>query len=147
MKKFKYRLEALLKVKEHLERERQKDHGEAVRKVMRQRDQLTDIEKKRLTTYDEQRDVLIGKMSVAEMLVYSRYLMKLKRDQLVGKQLLQALDHEAEEKRIKLVEASREKKVFEKLKERQQKKFNKEVHRLETKEDDETAVVSFRRKE
>lgn len=146
MKKFRYRLQALLKVKEHVERERQKEHGTAVRKVIIQKDELKLIDQTRLGTYDEQRDKLVGNLSVAEMLIYSRYLTKLKRDTLTGREFLRALEKDAETRRGKLVEATRDKKIYERLKEKQQDEYNQSMKRLQSKEEDETAIVGYRRK-
>ncbi len=146
MKQFKYRLQAILKVKEHLEHERQKEHGVAVRKVIVQQDELKSIDNTRLGTYDEQRDKLVGNLSVAEMLIYSRYLSKLKRDTLTGREFLRALEKDAETRRGKLVEATRDKKIYERLKEKKQDEYNQSMKRLQSKEEDETAIVGFRRK-
>jgi flagellar export protein FliJ len=60
--------------------------------------------------------------------------------------LLRGLEKEADKRREKLVEASKERKIYEKLKEKQIAKFTKEVERLENKAVDETATNGFRRK-
>lgn len=146
MKKFRFRLQALLKVREHLERERQKEHGAAVRKVLKQQAELHSIDETRALTREQQCSRMVGNLSVAEMLVYSRYLIKLRRDQAVGGQLLHVLEREAEQKRLKLLEASKQKKIYEKLKERHHQRFNVEVARLERKDSDEAATTGHRRK-
>jgi len=146
MKKFKFRLAALLKMKEHMERECQKEHGSALRKVVQQKNELTRLDGCRISEMDRQRGRLTGRLSVAEMLVYSRYLVKLKQDRVTGQEMLAVLEKDAEKKRVKLVEASREKKTYEKLKERWKEQHDLANRRAEAKEDDETAITSFRRK-
>jgi flagellar FliJ protein len=146
MKKFKYRLQALLKVKEHIERERQREHASAVQKVHQQSNELDRLDRSRDSNLSQQRDQMKENLLVAEMLVYSRYLARLKRERLAGTELLKALEEEREKKRTDLVEAAKERRVLEKLKERQLAKHNAEIEQVLTKEGDEIAVTSYRRK-
>ncbi len=147
MKKFRYRLQALLKVKEHIERERQKEHGVAVAKVMRQKRELAEVENQKDTTIEDQRERLGQRFTVADMLVYSRYIQKLRRDRVVGENLLEGLNKDAEQKRDKLVAASREKRKHEKLRDRQRERHTKQAEDMMTKDNDETALNVYRRKE
>lgn len=147
MKKFKYRLQALLRVKEHIEKERQKNHAVALQKVHRQTDELDRIDGSREENLSSQRDQMTQHVSVAEMLIYSRYLARLKREQLAGNELLHILEGEAEEKRIELVAASKDRRVLEKLKEKQSAKHHDEIDQALTKEHDEIALICHRRKE
>jgi flagellar FliJ protein len=146
MKKFKYRLEALLKAKEHIEKEKQKQHATALQQVHNQQQSLKRIDRYRKSTLYQQRRGMTGSMSVAEMLVYCRYILKLKRDTLAGGELLKALKETEQKKRQSLVEASKERKVYEKLKERRREQFNNDVSLQTTKENDEIALNSFRLK-
>jgi flagellar export protein FliJ len=146
MKQFKYRLEALRKLKKHREREKQKHFAEALARVQRQKDDLADLAATRRSQLDSQRDRLAGRISVADMLVYSRYLLKLKRDQLTGEGLLGGFEQQAESRRGELVEASKERQIQDKLKQRQLERFNAEIRSLVNKETDEIAISSYRRK-
>lgn len=85
-------------------------------------------------------------LSVAELLVYSRYLARLRRERLAGSELLKVLKKEAEHKRADLVEAARQRQILEKLKERQAAKHHAEIEHTLTKESDEIAGVHHRRK-
>jgi flagellar FliJ protein len=144
-KKFKFRLEPLLKLRRHREKERQKEHSAAAAEVHKQKLQIQSIDYSRLTALDHQRQRLSGRICVAEALVYSRYLMKLKRRRLAGTSLLHALEKEAEQKRRKLIEAARERKTYELLKEKQQLRHRAGIEKQDQKELDEVAVTSFRR--
>ena len=95
MKKFRYRLESLLKVKEHIEREKQKEHAGALSQVHQQQRQLNRIDRSKDTTLNGQRSGMLGRLSVAEMLICSRYLVKLKKDMLSGSELLKVLRQKA----------------------------------------------------
>ncbi len=144
MKKFQYRLESLLKVKAHIEKEKQKAHAGSMKKVLDQQLALTEIEIKRLRAFDQQRQRAAKHFSVAEMLVISRYAQKLRRDDALGGEFLKALEKEADQTRTDLVEASRERKKYDKLKDKLREKHHKEVNAAMVKENDETAINSFR---
>ncbi len=147
MKKFAFRLEPLLKMKAHLEKERQKEHGMAQNKALEQKRTLEQIHEERSGTLERQRVEMSGKMSVAELLIYSRYLLKLKKDSLTGGEMLKVLERNVETKRRALVEATKQKKVYEKLKERQQEKHEHMVQAQEEKEADEIAIMSYLQKQ
>ncbi|RKX23975.1 MAG: flagellar export protein FliJ [Candidatus Zixiibacteriota bacterium] len=144
-KKFKFRFEPLLKVRKHTEKERQKQLATSLKEVQDQQGMLTEMDKERLGATERQRTRMCGPISLAETLVYSRFLVKLKRQRLAGAELLHGLEKEAEQRRRKLVEAARERKIYEMLKEKQQFRHRQEMEKTEQKETDEIASSSFLR--
>lgn len=146
MKKFKYRLEALLKMKEHFEKEKQKEHALSLQRVQTQENNLSALESEKNQNLIRLKNKLNGSLSVAEMLVYGRYLIKLKRNSFSGEQMLDALQKQEEGKRSKLLEATKEKKIQEKLKEKQHEIYIDDLKLLENNENDEIAGNSFRLK-
>jgi flagellar FliJ protein len=146
MKKFRYRLQALLKVKEHIEKEKQKEHAVAMQHVHDQQDRLRKLGDDRTATVDKQREAMTGSLSVAEMLVFGRYLLNLKRQQVAEEELLKAARKVEAGKREKLLAATKERKIYDKHKEKQSEKFGEEVRLQETKENDEAAGNSHRLK-
>lgn len=143
MKKFTYRLEPVLKIKSHLEKERQKEHAVALQQVMLQQEKLAGIEAERQQTFDCQREHLVGKIQPQQLLSASRYLVKLKRDTVTGSELLRGLEREAEVRRQRLIEATKQKKIYEKHKERKKTQLLQEIEDHEKKALDEIAVISF----
>jgi flagellar protein FliJ len=143
MKRFHYRLEPLLRIKSHHEKQRQKEHATALMQVLRQKEHLTEIEADRQTTIDHQRAISGGSVSAYRLQVATRYLLKLKRDTLTGEELLKGLERETERRRLRLLDATKEKKIFEKLKERQRDQFIAEFERAEMKELDEIATRAY----
>ena len=143
MKKFRYRLEPILKIRSHVEKQRQKDHASALQQVYRQKEHLSEIDKEKTRTFEFQRTRLQGPIRTHQLLAASRYLVRLKRDTMTGTELLKGLERETERKRQLLVQASRERKIYEKLRERRQTKFNNDVEQQERKALDELAVVTF----
>ena len=144
MKKFKYRLETLLKVKTQVEKEKQRQHALTLQKVYDQKNLLTQIDHTRQENMNRQRDYLIGSLSLAEMLIYSRYFLKLKRDTVAGREILIGLEKEEDKKRQDLVQASKERKIYDKLKEKQREKYNAVIELTEKKELDEVATNIYR---
>lgn len=145
-KKFKFRLRPLLKLREHREKERQKEHAAAVGEVKKQKSHIDSIDTDRIGTFDCQRRRLTGSLSVAEALVCSRYLVKLKRERMAGVELLHALEKGTEQKRQELVIAARERKTFELLREKQKLRHDQGIEKQDQKELDEVAIGLFRRK-
>jgi len=145
-KKFRFRFEPMLKVRKHIEKERQKDHAEALGAVNLQKQQLSTIDQERIGTMEHLRQQQRGPLSLAEMLICSRYLLRLKRERVTGSELLFGLEKKAEDKRQELVQAAKERKIYELLKEKQGLRHRQEVDKAELKEIDDVATDNFRRK-
>jgi flagellar FliJ protein len=132
MKKFKYRLETMLKLKEHAERERQKDHARAMGDVHRQKEKLAEIGSARERAVDYQRQQVQKHLSIVTMLSCSRYLLRLKGETMLGREALTGLERTAEKKRQRLVEAARQRRIYERLREKQKERYYEEIEHTET---------------
>ncbi|MCX6826904.1 MAG: flagellar FliJ family protein [candidate division Zixibacteria bacterium] len=139
MKKFRFRLEKLLQLKVHVEKDKQKLLGIAARKVTEQETFLLELKATRLTTQKAARSCLTGTLNPNLLLGYSRYFIKLKKNELAGREILKAYLTEREKKRLELVEATKQKKIYEKLKERKLQLYHKEIDSLLQKELDESS--------
>jgi len=144
VKKFRFRLEALLKLREHTEREKQKELAGAVKQVVAQTRTLHEIADRNRDTIDGKRERLGGTVSVAEMQLYSRYQHRLKRDTIGATEFLRVLKKTEAEKRQDLLEATRRKKIYEKLKERRSRQHYREIEHESTQEADEVGLNSYR---
>ena len=133
-------------MKEHFEKEKQKEHALSLQRVQTQENNLSALESEKNQNLIRLKNKLNGSLSVAEMLVYGRYLIKLKRNSFSGEQMLDALQKQEEGKRSELLEATKEKKIQEKLKEKQQEIYIDDLKLLENNENDEIAGNSFRLK-
>jgi len=146
VKKFQYRLQPLLKVKSEIEKRRQKELAEVHRRIILQQDRLDGLEQEKLSAQNRQRENLSGKITVAEMLVYARYFMKLKRQKISDHEMLRVLEIDFEKKRQILLAASIERKKYEKLKEIQESKHVAELNKREAKQSDEFGRISHHNK-
>ncbi|MCH7946242.1 MAG: flagellar export protein FliJ [candidate division Zixibacteria bacterium] len=143
MKKFKYRFEPLLKVKSEIEKQKQKEFAQVKQKVNSQTQEIQQVDKNFDNSLNKQRQVQKNKISVAEMLVYGRYFVKLKKENLSNNEMLKALNVELEKTRKSLVESTTEKKKYEKLKENLLIRYKSDFTKAETKDNDEIASNNY----
>jgi flagellar FliJ protein len=143
MKKFRFRLERMLQIKEHLEKERQKEMGLATQKVFNQENYLDSLDQNRQDTQQSLRQFLTGSLSTFQLLNYSRYFIKIKKNELTGREVLKVYQRDQEKKRLELLEATKQKRIYEKLKERKREKHLKEIDLLSQKDQDELATRMF----
>lgn len=144
MKKYHFRLEPLLNVRKHVEKQRQKELAAAVQQVNAQKAHIDKLAAKKIETAEAQRGIQGGKLSVYQLQSYSRYFVLLKKEAMAGQELLRGFERDADQKRRKLIEAAKQRKIFEKLKDTQQTKFYKDIDEAEKKEADEIGLNSFR---
>ncbi len=142
MKKFRFRLEALLKVRSEIEKQKQRELAEVHRRIILQQEKLAGLDQEQLSAQNSQRENLSGKITVSQMLLYTRYFMKLKRQKISDKELLRVLDFDFEKKRQSLLAASIERKKYEKLKEMQKTQYLAEFNKQSAKEADEFGRIS-----
>ena len=143
MKKFKYRFEPLLKVKSEIEKQKQKEFAQVKQNVNSQTQKIKQTDKNFNNSLDRQRQGQTNKISVAEMLVYGRYFVKLKKENITNNEMLRALNVELEKKRKSLVESTTEKKKYEKLKENLLVRHKSDFTKAETKDNDEIASNNY----
>ncbi len=143
MKKFKYRFEPLLKVKSEIEKQKQKEFAQVKQKVNSQTQEIQQVDKNFDNSLNKQRQIQKNKISVAEMLVYGRYFVKLKKENLSNNEMLKALNVELEKTRKSLVESTTEKKKYEKLKENLLIRYKSDFTKAETKDNDEIASNNY----
>jgi flagellar FliJ protein len=146
MKKFKFRLEPLLKIKAHIEREKQKHLALAAQQVVAQETYLHELNRDRQAAQNEQRGYLSGMLKPNLLLNYSRYFLKLKKNELTGSEILKVYRIEREKRRQDLLEATKQKKIYEKLKEHKKDSYQKEMETIIRKEQDDIASKMFHRK-
>ncbi len=146
IKKFRFRLEKVLQLKSHLEAEKQKELALSTQKVLHQVHAINEIDRVRGECCDKERRHLTGNVDPIHLLTFSRYFLQLKKNELKGRMVLKGLKGEEEKRRLDLVAATRQRKIYEKLKERRHQAYQKESALIEQKEQDEMAAQSFMKK-
>ncbi|TET32137.1 MAG: flagellar export protein FliJ [Planctomycetota bacterium] len=137
MKRFRFRLETLLRVREQKEKLKQREFAEEVGKVTEVQDQIDDIEKAIADTLE----TLGSKAKIGydpqAVLAYYRYIFNMQRYSAARSRHLETLMVEYDKKREELVQASRDKRVLENLKKRHHETWRHEVMREDQIEMDE----------
>jgi len=146
MKRFNFRLKKVLKHREIVENLRKEKLGKAKSELKKESDLLRKMEDTRRRTREEWKERRSNLISLPEALIYETYLERM--DEEVGLQTTKAaqLSQKVEKTRQDLLEASQEKKIVEKLKERREEEYSNEMKRFEQGISDEASVNQFNRK-
>lgn len=145
---FRFRLETLCKLREQARDERRRDLAQAyeAEQVLRERRRLIDEEieqtRERARNFSRERDINVDELSQTR-----RYELVLKAQATANEKQLSDVLAELERRRQALLEADREVKVLEKLRERGQEQYTLKELQRESKELDEAAIRGFARQE
>ncbi len=145
MRAFKYRFEKILTYRRHQEKQRQRDLAAARELERAQRDKIVGLRHCQEETQTQRRNFLVGHIETARLSGYYRYFLKLQQLEAASREMLRHVIKEVNKRREALVEASREKKIYEKLKERHREKFQREYTLYMQKETDEIGQKAFLR--
>ena len=127
MKRFSFRFQRLLELKQRKEDQRKAELGEVMAIFNREFDQLGDL-KKTFGSYRRASHAIPDqRLDTSLMGVNASYLLRLQREIGEQREHLDRIESLVEDKRGKLLEATRERKVYEILKERAE-----EVHKRES---------------
>lgn len=142
MAKFKFNLQTVLKLKEQLEQNAKNNLGKAT-KVLEQEEKALE----ELFVYKEELIKSFKEKSkqgtnVQELINHNNYLLKLNKRIKNQNQNVDIARRNVDKQRQVLVEASREKKVLEKLREKKFEEYMKEEYKKEQKITDE--IVSYK---
>lgn len=145
MRRFKFRLQSVLNIKEKkLEDERLK-LGEIISTLEAQKDVLLELNDKKETLKNQLNSTLENSILDIQFVVnYKNYLERLEQDIKTQFEIIKKTQIELEEQQIQVSEAYKEVKVLEKLKEKQYKNFLFEYEQNQIKELDD--ITSSRQK-
>ncbi len=144
MKKFSFRLEKLLALKERMEALKRGEYGAAVQRVAEREQAILALHAERSTTATDERRHLTGdKLNVSRLQTYSRYFHHLRGQLLLSHEVKRSLEKKAEDKREEMVESSREKRTLERYKEKLRLRYIQELEKSEQAELDELGATQF----
>ena len=126
-----------------LEEKKQRDLAEALRHCESQYAILEDIQKKRIKMIAEYRALEGQPVSALQLLLYSENIAQYREKEVAQRECCCQAEADAEEKRLVLIEATKQKKILEKLKEKKMLAYHQELNRKESKELDESAILRF----
>lgn len=140
--KFKFHLEKVLNHKKILEDQAKKDFGEISKKLRDQEQFLKNIEADLTTAYQNKFQVQqTGGVITSYLEFFHNYYLSQKKLIENQKKIVQGLTKILEEKRLFLVQAAREHKTFNMLKDKKIIEFKKELNKREQKRIDEMNIM------
>ncbi len=143
-KKFQFRLQRLLEIREHKEKLIKNELGKArskkVKELNKKMRAVNNINKSLKSMKNEEKNKVL---SISRIMQYQNYFKKLKVDMENQDKIISIIDEEINMINNKLVEARKNKKVLERLKERKMKKYVYEVGREEQNFFDDIGNVEF----
>jgi flagellar protein FliJ len=148
MTAFKFRLETLLRLRVAERDQRRNDLAKALRaeEMLRAEDQAL-AQKQAATAEESRRLKLPGSADVDALLQTHRFELALTTQRRTLASQIVQVQAEAERRRLALVEADRQVRVLEKLRERQAAAHRREAERLDVKQFDELAAQAFVRRQ
>jgi len=147
MKKFKFRFETVLKVKEKKEEQLKREFMQLIALKIRQENLLMEIEKERQEKAKEKFNEKQTGTDIQTLIFYEEYTNLLRKQIEETEKRIKELQEKADIKREELIEASKQKKIFERLKQSDFNEFKNLVLKNEQQLLDEIAVNKFNRGE
>ncbi|MCD6310750.1 MAG: flagellar export protein FliJ [Candidatus Eremiobacteraeota bacterium] len=146
-KPFKFKLQSVLDLKIQIEDEEKEKLAKLNAEKAREEMILRGLQEAKVETTRVFKDKQRGELDIVELKQYEAHLKKLEY-MIVNQRLrIKELEIKIEEQRQVVIEASKERKTFEKLKDKHKEAFIKEMEMEERKFIDELAITRYRRGE
>lgn len=147
MKKYSFRLQTVLEMREKKLEEKRLEMAKIISMLNEQNQVLEDlISKKNFTKTSLENIYDNGKeLDITEITNYKDYLGKIIVDAKNQEMIIEKIQYTLKLKQFEVTEALKEVKVFEKLKETQEKKFYQHYEYLQAKEIDDIASTRYRK--
>ena len=143
MPRFEFRLQRYLSVKEQIEDQKEIEYATALRQVEEEKARLAEYEQAKAQTVEDLRKSVSKLISPIEIRRYNNNIERLKHMILVQIERLETAKLYAEEKRLELVEAMKERKAIETVKENAYEEFIKEEGRIARRTTDELTSYKY----
>jgi len=142
MMRFDFRLQQYLNIKTQLEEQKELEYANALIMLEREKSKLTDLINQKDSAIQKLRDSLMSIISPLDVKRANQTIDKLKQMIIVQENKVAVAAQNAEHKRLALIEAMKERKAIETVKENQHAEFLIEVDKKERARVDE--LVSFK---
>lgn len=146
MNRFRFRFGTVLRVRELREDTKQKDHATQQVKLLDELEKLKNILEEKKRNEEEIRRSLTGQLHVEAIRISNRYGLKLEDDEKRQAEAVSQEEQELARKRAELVKASRERRIIERILERDMREYQKLLDREETAFLDDVGATGYTRK-
>ncbi|MEE3234232.1 MAG: flagellar export protein FliJ [Candidatus Latescibacterota bacterium] len=134
MKRFRYRFQRILEVKEGVENLRRAELAEVISVINKEKAQLEFVNRVKQKHMSSDRGKKALRFNVELLRTGANYSLMLQRNIEEQKEQIQKIESVVEDKRKSLLEAEKERRVYGKLKDREQKLYLKEQKKEERKQ-------------
>ena len=118
---FKFQFQSILDLKVRLEDLKKAEYGEAVHELQVQTEKLNFLIEERDLQFNLMQERLKGGLTPKEFITYNNYMKRLKKSIEIQNEVVNRAQNAAEKARLELVNAAKERKMFETLKEKTNK--------------------------
>lgn len=139
--KFNFRLERVLNYKKTVEDLKKNQYGSVKQRLNREENKLDSFIKHKKNLLNE-KDSTIVKTRVGNLVLYNNYIKDINEKIENQKEIVSQVEKELQVKRAEMIDAIKEKKMFEKLKENEYEKYLYELKKEEEKLND--TIVNFK---
>ncbi|MCC6574556.1 MAG: flagellar export protein FliJ [Planctomycetes bacterium] len=146
MKKFNFRLDPLLRVREQLEEARKRKLAESMSREDAAHADIARVAGEQSAAAQQMRDAKTGRVNAAQLKLLNRYLAGLQQTRHKQEASLHKLRGEVAQRRDELIEAAQERKAVETVREHRLEEHRAETGREEQNLLDEAAQVRAKRK-
>jgi flagellar FliJ protein len=146
VKRFTFRFQRILEIKERIEEARRAELGEVTAALNRERQQLLVLQTTRGNYLHMGAPALAQRVDTGLMGIGANYTQRLQREIIEQVQHIEKIEALVENKRQKLLEATRERRVYETLKERAEEAHRREANRRERIQLDEVGEQLYARR-
>jgi flagellar FliJ protein len=141
---FNFRLQSVLKYRKQLEERMMLEFAAKKRKLDCEKEALKKLRRGRADLISRLKKMGESKLSAADASIYLSYISHIKDKENHREEIICQIGKELEEKRTKLVNASRKRRILEIIKEKKLKEYRSSLISREQKELDESGILKFR---
>lgn len=139
---FNFKFQSILNLKIRIEDQKKSKYGEANEELKRQRDKLNVLLEEREHQYNLMREKGKEGLTPKDLIVYNNYMERLKKSIEIQTTIVKKAEKDVEKARLELVEAAKQRKMFETLKEKKLEEYWEEYYKKEQAQLDE--IVSYK---
>ena len=146
MPRFKFQLEGVLEHRKNLEEEKQRALAGVLAEMQRLKNDLAELDQSARSAVDDLRENrLTGPLDLSYLAAHRRFTGSVQRKALALVQKMALVQREIDQARAALAEAAKQRKIIEKLRERQLERWTSQQHRQEMDELDDIGMqLAFR---
>ena len=139
---FNFKFQSILDLKIRIEDQKKSKYGEAKEELNHQQDKLNVLLEERGYQYNLMRDKGKKGLTPKDLIIYNNYMSRLKRSIELQNVVVDRAKKAVEQARLELVEAAKQRKMFETLKEKKLEEYWEDYYKKEQAQLDE--IVSYK---